>query len=61
MKNLQRIAKALNLRLEKGGQGYVIYNRHHLQIHNEPTLESAAWYLSTIVTHKMNKIAELEK
>ena len=56
MENLKRIAKALGLELRKGGQGYVIYNRHYMQIHNEPTLESAAWYLSTIIGHKMKEL-----
>ena len=52
MENLKRIAEALGLELRKGGQGYVIYNRHHLQIHNEPTLRSAAWYLALIISHR---------
>ena len=57
MKNLQRIAQALGLRLEKGGQGYVLYNKHHLQIHNEPTLARAAWYMALIIENREKKRA----
>lgn len=52
MENLKRIAEAMGLELRKGGQGYVIYNRHYVQIDNVPTLEDISFRLAKYISHR---------
>tara|TARA_R100000458_G_scaffold29958_1_gene27515 strand:+ start:182 stop:388 length:207 start_codon:yes stop_codon:yes gene_type:complete len=50
MENLKRIAEAMGLELRKGGQGYVIYNRHYVPIDDVDTLEGVAVRLAHYVS-----------
>ena len=52
MENLQLIAEAMGHKLQKGGQGYEIINRHGLRIFNEPTLYAVAFYLAQLVKNR---------